>query len=64
MTIRLQESRAAGMARLRLTREIGAVLLAKLVLLCALYFAFFDSDHRPASGADATTAQVLGAAKR
>jgi hypothetical protein len=48
------------MSRNRLGREIGALLAAKLVLLCALYFAFFDPSHQIAAGAAATSAQILG----
>jgi hypothetical protein len=48
------------MSRNRLGREIGALLAAKLVLLCALYFAFFNSSHQVAAGAGATSVQILG----
>jgi hypothetical protein len=50
------------MSRNRLGREIGALLAAKLVLLCALYFTFFDSGHQVDAGARATSARVLGGA--
>jgi hypothetical protein len=48
------------MSRNRLGREIGALLAAKLVLLCALYFAFFSASHRVAADAGATSARLLG----
>jgi hypothetical protein len=47
------------MSRNRLGREIGALLAAKLVLLCALYFAFFDSSHQVDAGARATSQRLL-----
>jgi len=49
------------LARRRLGREIGVLLAAKLILLCALYFAFFDSGHRVIADAQATSARLLGA---
>jgi hypothetical protein len=52
------------MSRNRLGREIGALLAAKLVLLCALYFAFFDPSHQVAAGAEATSAWLLGGTER
>ena len=48
------------MMRRRLGWEIGAVLAAKLVLLCGLYVLFFDSDHRSASDPVAVSARLLG----
>ncbi|HXC55877.1 MAG TPA: hypothetical protein VNU97_11330 [Rhizomicrobium sp.] len=48
------------MMRQRLGREIGAVIAAKLVLLCALYFLFFAPDHRTPSDAPAVGAHILG----
>jgi len=48
------------MTRPRLGREIGALLAAKLILLCALYFAFFDSTHEVNVDATATSARLLG----
>jgi len=52
------------MSRNRLGREIGALLAAKLVLLCALYFAFFDSHHLVAADAGTTSAWLLGGAEK
>ena len=48
------------MARRRLGLEIGALLAAKLVLLCGLYFLFFASDQREVIGAPAVSARLLG----
>jgi hypothetical protein len=48
------------MSRNRLGWEIGGLLAAKLVLLCALYFAFFDSRHQVDAGARATSVRLLG----
>ena len=48
------------MSRTRLGHEITALLAAKLVLLCALYFAFFESSHQVAADAGATSGQILG----
>jgi len=57
---------AAGemMSRNRIGREIGALLAAKLVLLFALYFAFFDAGHQVAADARATSAWLLGGTER
>jgi hypothetical protein len=48
------------MSRTRLGHEVTALLVAKLVLLCVLYFAFFDSSHQVAADAGATSVQILG----
>jgi hypothetical protein len=48
------------MAQRRFVRDIGVVLAAKLVLLCGLYFLFFDSDHVPPGDARAVSQRVLG----
>lgn len=45
-------------ARIRLGREIGALLCAKLVLLFALYFLFFSPAPHDAPD---TAAHVMGA---
>ena len=45
-------------ARRRLGWEVGALLAAKLVLLTALYLAFFA--HPAANHAAATAAHVMG----
>jgi len=45
-------------SRVRLARDIAAVIGAKLVLLTALYFVFFA--ERPAHDAPAIAAHVLG----
>lgn len=45
-------------SRVRLARDIGAVIGAKLVLLTALYFCFFAG--RPVHDAPTTAAHVLG----
>lgn len=47
------------MARRRLGWEIGTLLTAKAILLCALYFAFFDSSHQVVADARATTARLF-----
>jgi hypothetical protein len=47
------------MSRNRLGREIGALLAAKFVLLCALYFAYFDPSHQVAADAGATAARIF-----
>lgn len=44
----------------RLGWEIGAVLAAKLVLLCGLYVLFFEPGHRGASDPAAVSAHLLG----
>ena len=48
-------------ARIRLGREIGALLCAKLVLLVALYLLFFSPGHRAPHDAQGTAAHVMGA---
>ena len=48
------------MVRPNLGREIGILLAAKLILLCTLYFAFFDSGHQVVADAQATSARLLG----
>jgi hypothetical protein len=48
------------MMRRRLGWEIGALLAAKLVLLCGLYFLFFAPDHRTSTDAPAVGAHILG----
>ena len=50
---------SAAMRR-RLGWEIGAVIAAKLALLCGLYFLFFAPDHRAAADAPATSTHILG----
>jgi hypothetical protein len=50
------------MLRRRLGWEIGAVLAAKLVLLCGLYVLFFAPDHRTPADAPAIGAHILGKA--
>lgn len=47
------------MTRPRLGREISALLAAKLILLCALYFAFFDAAHKVTAGATEVSARLL-----
>ncbi len=46
------------MPRLGLVREIGAVLLVKLVLLTALFVLFFS--HPTANDAPRTSAHIVG----
>ncbi|HEY0299923.1 MAG TPA: hypothetical protein VGC36_01215 [Rhizomicrobium sp.] len=47
-------------ARIRLGREIGALLCAKVVLLAALYVLFFSPAHRTPQNAAATAGHVMG----
>jgi len=46
------------MVRLRLVREIGAVLLAKFALLLALFYLFFA--HPSANDAATLAARIVG----
>lgn len=47
------------MAAPRLRRDITAVLVAKLVLLAALYLMFFRGDERPAIDAQLAAGHFL-----
>ena len=47
------------LARRRLGKEVGVIIAAKLVLLTALYFAFFA--HRAPNDPPAVAAHVMGA---
>jgi hypothetical protein len=49
-----------NVATLRLSREISLVLCAKLAALVVLYFAFFDSSHRPQVSPVAMAQKLLG----
>ncbi len=48
------------MATHRLGRDISIVLCAKLAALVVLYFAFFDSSHRPHVSPVAVAQKLFG----
>ena len=50
------------MARRRLGWEVGVLLAAKVIVLGALYFTFFGSDHQVIADARATSARLLDGA--
>jgi hypothetical protein len=47
------------MGQVRLARDIVSVLALKLMVLSALYFAFFSADRRPAIDARAVARHLL-----
>lgn len=49
------------MGEVRLGRDITTVLVLKLILLGALYLAFFRGDQRPAIDADRAARHILSA---
>jgi len=52
------------MKRPVLWQDIVAVLAIKVVLLAALFFAFFSPSHRPVADAAAVSERLLGSDHR